>query len=231
MNSCVAQPREQQAALETGSAPAQPQGPRDEVFFAWSMVGTSGWTALDDDEFDSLLLLCPGTSSGRRRVSDPPPSQSVLNELRSRTQLTWAQLARALGVQRRSLHFWARGERPSATNLERLLRLAGIVRAIDRGNAADTTRALLEPHRDGLSAFALLCEGRDDEVLELLSVRPSPTVESSRGRRRRPPQLTPEERARRQGLSPVERLDAVHDTRVPNIGPLIASVAVPWRRD
>lgn len=229
MNLCMAHPWEQETRASFG-APAEPSSPRGDVLFAWTVVGTSGWTAIDDDRFDCFLLFGPGTTSGWLRETGPPPSQSVLAELRSRTQLTWAQLARALGVQRRSLHFWARGERPSAANLERLMGILGIVRALDRGDPSETTAFLLESRGDRPSAFALLCEGRDDEVLELL--RPQHHVTSSvRERPRRPPQLSSEERARRGGgLSPLDRLNALHDTDIPTMGQVIATVAIPPRR-
>lgn len=226
MNLCVAHPWEQETRASF-SAQAEPSSPRGDVLFAWTVVGTSGWTAIDDERFDCFLLFGPGTTSGWLREPGPPPSQSVLAELRSRTQLTWAQIARALGVQRRSLHFWARGERPSAANLERLMGILGIVRAIDRGDPSETTAFLLESRGDRPSAFALLCEGRDDEVLELL--RPHHHVSTVR-RPRRPPQLGREERARRRGgLSPLDRLDAGHNTDVPPMGQVIATVAIPSR--
>jgi len=229
MNLCVAQPWDQEARASFG-APAEPSSPRGDVLFAWTVVGTSGWAAIDDERFDCFLLLGPATTSGWLREAGPPPSQSVVAELRSRTQLTWAQLARALGVQRRSLHFWALGERPSAANLERLMGILGIVRAIDRGDPSETTALLLESQGDRPSPFALLCEGRDDEVLELLRLHREPTTETQE-RRRRPPRLVREERVRRRGgLSPIDRLQALHDADAPPIGQVIATVEIPPRK-
>jgi transcriptional regulator with XRE-family HTH domain len=230
MNLSVAHPWEQETRASF-AAPAEPSSPRDDVLFAWTVVGTSGWTAIDDERFDRFLLLGPGTTSGWLREPGPPPSQSVLAELRSRTQLTWAQLARALGVQRRSLHFWARGERPSAANLERLMGIVGIVRAIDRGDPSETTAVLLDSRGDRPSAFALLCEGRDNEVLELLRPHLHHLSTGVRERTRRPPQLGREERARRRGgLSPLDRLDALHEADVPPLGQVIATIAIPPRK-
>lgn len=227
MTVCVAHPSDQaaQADFFTSSVPSPPWG---DVLFAWNVVGTSGWSAIDEERFDSLLLFGPGTTSGWLREADPPPSQNVLAELRSRTQLTWAQLARALGVQRRSLHFWARGEKPSAANFERLMGILGIVRAIDRGDPSETTALLLESQGGRPSAFSLLCEGRDDEVLELLVDRDRSTKPEVG--RRRPPRLTREERERRSGgLAPLDRLDALHDVGATPVGRLIAAVPIPPR--
>lgn len=227
MNLCVAHPWEQETRARF-AAPTEPSSQRGDVFFAWTVVGTSGWTAIDDERSDGFLLLGPGTTSGWLHAMAAPASQSVLAELRSKTQLTWAQLARALGVQRRSLHFWARGERPSAANLERLMGILGIVRAIDRGDPSATTAFLLESQAGRPSPFTLLCEGRDDEVLELL--RPHHGATEIPERPRRPPQLSREERARRRGgLSPLDRLDARHDIDAPPIGQVIATVVIPPR--
>lgn len=229
MNSCVAHPSEQKTGASF-AAPAEPSSPRGDVLFAWTFLGTSGWTAIDDEQFECFSLFGPGTTSGWLRETGPPPSQSVLAELRSKTRLTWAQLARALGVQPRSLHFWARGERPSAANLEHLMGILGIVRMIDRGDPSETTAFLLEARGDLPSVFTLLCEGRYDEVLELL--RPQPHVaRSGRERPRRPPRLSGEERARRRGdLSPLNRLDARHDSEIRPMGRVIATVAIPRRK-
>jgi transcriptional regulator with XRE-family HTH domain len=229
MNPCMTNAWDQES-MPGSDAPAAPETPRRDIIFAWTIVGTSGWSALDDDGLGCLSLLGPGTHSGWLRHVDAHPSQSVLAELRSKTQLTWAQLARALGVQRRSLHFWARGERPSAANLERLMRILGIVRAIDRGDPAETTAFLFESLPGRPSPFALLCEGRDEELLEFL--RPRQQAETSPQRRRRPPRLSPEERDRRQGgVSPLDRLDALHDDQIQPIGKVIATIAIPRRRD
>lgn len=221
----MASPWEQES---TSFVPAvEPSSPRGDVLVAWTLIGTSGWAALDDERLGLSLLLDLGTNNGQLRQPGPPPSQTVLAEVRRKTQLTWAQLARALGVQRRSLHFWARGERPSAANLERLIRIHGIVRAIDRGDPAATTAVLLESRGDRSSPFALLCEGRDDEVLELLRPQRAFTG-ASRERPRRPPPLSGEERARRRGgFSPLDRLDALHGGQMPPTGQVIATVEIP----
>lgn len=229
MNSCMTHPWDPDARASFAS-PAEPSSLTGDVFFAWAVVGTSGWTAIDADRFDCVLLLGPGTTSGWLHTAGPPPSQSVVAELRSRTQLTWAQLARALGVQRRSLHFWARGERPSAANLERLMGILGIIRAIDRGDPSETTAMLLESQGNGPSAFALLCEGRDDEVLELLRGH-SVGARETRERRHRPPRLTAEERARRRGgFSPIDRLGTLHDVHLAPAGKVIGTIAIPRRK-
>ena len=195
----------------------------------WTTAGTSGRAAFDDRRSNHLLLLVPGTTDGRLRAGDPPASQTALAEIRSMTDLTWSQLARALGVRRRSLHFWAQGESPSASNMERLMQLVRIVRIIDRGNRVETTRFLIEPRGEGLSPFELLCEGRVDDVLALLE--PAEERRQIRRGKRRPPPLPREQRARRRGIPPLERLDAMHEIAPPAVGRLIASMPIASRGD
>ena len=206
-----------------------PAGAAINVLAVWTTAGTSGHAAFDDREFDHLLLLVPGTTDGRLPTSGPPPSQRALAELRSMTNLTWTQLARALGVQRRSLHFWAQGESPSASNLERLMQLVRIVRIVDRGDQIETTRFLIEPQGELPSPFDLLCDGRVDKVLALIQRRAS--RQDTRRGRRRPPSLSRGQRSRRRGIPPLERFDAMHDIAPLDSGRLIASFPIANRLD
>ncbi len=225
MNVVMTAPWEREDSTGSGALPVRPAEAHQREISAWMVAGTSGWAALGDHRFEFLRLLGPGTTSGWQATEEPPASQTALAELRSRTQLTWAQLARALQVQRRSLHFWAQGERPSASNLERLMGVVGIVRSLDQGDPARTTSYILEPLNDGLSPYVLLCEGRESELQTLLSKQET-SSSSTRGRRR-PPQLSKEERRRRAGLSPVERLVGIQDDGPPAFGPVLGSVDLP----
>ena len=199
------------------------------VLVVWTTAGTNGRAAFDDRKSSHLLLLVPGTTDGRLHASDPPASQRALAELRSMTRLTWTQLARALGVQRRSLHFWAQGETPSASNMERLMQFVRIVRTVDRGNRIETTRFLIEPQGERPSPFDLLCNGRVDDVLALL--QQSAGWRDTRRGSRRPPPLSRRQRSRRRGIPPLERLDAMHDIAPLESGQLIASIPIANRLD
>lgn len=141
------------------------------------------------------------------RVSAAQESRKALTEIRQLSGLTWGQLAYALGVDRRSLHLWARGARLSAENAERLERLRAIVRHLDAGHPDDTRQRLLTAIIGSDSVLDLLAQRRDDEVLGWL--RGSDTRRPRR--RRTPPALAPSERAARRGFSPIELLDARHD--------------------
>jgi len=179
----------------------------------WSLIATGFPTGfqpfLDNPKhYDYGLLVSTTTNGwlheGSLLVQRSMSPQRALAELRSKTELTWGQLARALGVSRRSLHFWAQGERPSASNLEHLMELVEVVRGIDDGDPARTTATLLEPHGSEPSMFALLCDRQAGLFPEL--TRPARVPRAVSGRTRRPPQLSQEERARREGLAPWERI-------------------------
>lgn len=203
-----------------------------EIPLLWAALGTNGVAALGTDEADHSLLFRSGTTSGWLQPMAPLPSQAGVAELRRRTRLTWAQLSRALGVQPRSLHFWARGDSPSAANLERLMTIVSVVRTIDRGNAAETTAFLLAPDGANPSPYALFCEGRDAEVLERI-FSSSRFADRPSSRRRRPPRLSTEQRAnRRGGVSPVEILVALHDEEAAlPLGRPIATVPIHRRAE
>jgi transcriptional regulator with XRE-family HTH domain len=93
---------------------------------------------------------------------------SALLELRRLSGLTWEQLARLFGVDRRSLHFWANGKPLNPGNEERLHRLLATIRKLDRGRASDNRALLLESREGGVIPFDLLTAGRYEEVLTLV---------------------------------------------------------------
>jgi transcriptional regulator with XRE-family HTH domain len=82
-------------------------------------------------------------------------------EARRLSGLTWEELARAMGVTRRTLHLWANGRPIGAANEERLGRLLAAVRAVDRRTARTTRDAIMTPiGMDGRLSLDLLNEGR-----------------------------------------------------------------------
>lgn len=196
----------------------------------WSLIATgfpTGFQPVPDNpkHYDYVLFVSTTTNGwfheGSSRLQKGLSPQRALAELRSRTELTWGQLARALGVNRRSLHFWAQGERPSASNFERLMDLVEIVRGIDDGDPTTTTETLLEPHGGGPSMFARLCDQQAGIFPEL--TRPARVPRAISGRTRRPPQLSREERARREGLAPWERIASLPEGNERESGQLGAS--------
>jgi transcriptional regulator with XRE-family HTH domain len=70
--------------------------------------------------------------------------QRLRDDIARRTRLTRQQIARALGVDRRSLSAWVKGvATPSTEKLERLQMLADVVRDIDAAGPGHATEVLL----------------------------------------------------------------------------------------
>jgi len=88
------------------------------------------------------------TESGITYASTPRPVREEVQRLRDeiarRTRLTREQIARAAGVDRRSMSAWVKGDAtPSADKLERLQILADVVRDIDATELGRSTEVLL----------------------------------------------------------------------------------------
>lgn len=176
-----------------------------------------------------MFVLFPSTCPGWIGTDPIPSSSSAIVELRRLSGWTWEQLASIFGVSRRSVHFWANGSRPNAENADRLQRVLAIVRDVATSDVDMTRANLLRPFADGTSMFTLLCAKRDQEVFERL--RREPFVRAVHDRdavrpRRRPPQLSPEERERRRASQPIDLLDARHDDAVV-IGRPLGSSPIP----
>jgi len=149
------------------------------------------------------LAAGPTSSSEAGRLPfapEPLDSGTAVLELRRLTGLTWDQLARLLGVARRSLHFWASGKPLNARNEEQVYRTLDTVRSIDRGSAAEN-RALLLRECGGRVPFDLLAGQQYGEVVELVGTGP--------GRAR--PRLLPLGDEARAPQPPEELTGALHD--------------------
>lgn len=152
----------------------------------------------------------PGPASEASHAPTTDESPPAVRHLRERSGLTWEQLARVLGVQRRSLHNWAGGAPISPSNRERLQRLVALVDFVDRGFVDQTNRALLSPTPDGHIVLDWLAAGRDDEVKRLLGQGRGPQPGGSH--------LSSEERERRRPPHPVTLMDAIHDVQPVSVG-------------
>ncbi|WP_082958897.1 helix-turn-helix transcriptional regulator [Mycobacterium sp. E3198] len=78
----------------------------------------------------------------------PSSPQEMVRWLHEESGLTWDQLARTLGVSRRSVHAWANGQRVSGRNLERLSHVYSTIKEIDASSAEDRRHALFSPRHD-----------------------------------------------------------------------------------
>jgi hypothetical protein len=94
-------------------------------------------------------------------------------ELRRLTGFTWEELVRLLNVNRRSVHFWASGNKMTAANEEHLHRLLRVIRSVDRGTATTNRSVLLAAESDGRTPFDELANGRYEEAL-VIAGRGSP---------------------------------------------------------
>ncbi len=108
------------------------------------------------------------TESGITYAAQPRPVREEVQRLRDdvvrRTRLTRQQIARALGVDRRSLSSWANGTAvPNAERLERLQHLAATVREIDALRPGEATEVLLARRKSG-DILDLIARGEFDRA-------------------------------------------------------------------
>lgn len=129
-----------------------------------------------------------GVSTERQEVA--------IVQIRQLSGLTWEQLAMVCGTSRRTLHLWASGRRMQPANEERLLRILGVLRQIDRGSSAENRTRLLMVRTDGQRILDLLALGLFEDVMAAMDLQADlPVRAASRSptplpRDRRPPSPT-----------------------------------------
>jgi transcriptional regulator with XRE-family HTH domain len=155
------------------------------------------------------------SSEDKRKLKHNPylfqDNQKAINELRKTSGLTWKQVAKLFNVSRRSIHFWASGQPLASDNEEKLNRLLGVIRYIDRGSASLNRKLLLKPNADGELPLDQLISGEYDKVRENLG----------RGNPPKRPQLRPlseEESELRRPLPPEILIDALQDSIHHDVG-------------
>lgn len=82
---------------------------------------------------------------------DPSAVPGMLQQLRRLSGLSWGEIARAVGVSRRTIHNWLSGARVAGVHLTRLLELSRVVSLAATGSAEATRAALLLPDANGRS--------------------------------------------------------------------------------
>lgn len=75
----------------------------------------------------------------------------MLQQLRRLSGLSWGEIARSVGVSRRTIHNWLGGAHVAATHLTLLLELSRVVNLAATGSAEATRAALLLPNANGRS--------------------------------------------------------------------------------
>jgi transcriptional regulator with XRE-family HTH domain len=89
-------------------------------------------------------------------------------EIRRLTGFTWEQLAQLFNVSRRTLHFWASGQKLNSFNEQQLYLLLDTIRYIDRGGASLNRSILLNPIENETRPFDLLIAGKYRKVKDIL---------------------------------------------------------------
>jgi transcriptional regulator with XRE-family HTH domain len=116
------------------------------------------------------------TDTGITHIAVPRPSSEDVrrfrDEISRRTRLTRQQIARAIGVDRRSLTSWVNGSSvPGPGRLERLRFLAALVREIDALQPGRATEIVLARRRGG-DFLDLVAAGRFTEAQNWQSMEP-----------------------------------------------------------
>ena len=132
------------------------------------------------------------TETGITYASTPRPVREEVQRLRDeiarRTRLTREQIARALGVDRRSLSAWVKGvATPGADKLERLQMLADVVRDIDATEPGSATEVLLS-RSGGVDVLDHIAAGRFTHARDWQALRggsPSVAIVHRRSTKRR----------------------------------------------
>jgi hypothetical protein len=164
--------------------------PRDQLLHLfWIQAAVRATTAFSVvPRRELVLLIDPSATSGAHVWIEPATqtAREVLNEIKGASGLTWDQVARIMGVSRRSVHMWLNAKPMASENEERVHRVRQIIGQLGRRSQLETRSRLLDTS-DGDSVFRLLVEQDDDGALALAKQRAlsasAPTVFDHAGRR------------------------------------------------
>jgi len=129
---------------------------------------------------EAFKTLAPPQTTSGPKAAETPSEAGALSELRRLSGLSWEQLARLVGVSRRTLHFWASGKAMARSNEEHLQRVLAVVRSLDRGSTVANRAVLLESLEDRMNAVDLLA-ARDYERAASVTSRLSAMARASKG--------------------------------------------------
>lgn len=199
---------------------------QSEVFFLGVMlVAGTGSTCypLEDLARSQIDQLRTSSLSATAASVLPQSTAAAVSELRRLSGLTWEQLARVLGVSRRSLHFWASGQSINASNEDHLRRTLMVLNQADRGTALANREMLMEDH-DGVLPLDLLTDHTYDEFLRRVGL----------GAGRRKLHLQPLSRAAvdaRKPSPPGTLIDALQDRGHIEPGRLLSAAPIRRKRE
>jgi transcriptional regulator with XRE-family HTH domain len=146
-----------------------------DVFYAARVLGEqsplprelSDWsTSTVQLDLRALLLATATTPSVWVEVVPAvmPTVQEALEQVKRLAGLTWEQVARLLGVHRRSVHNWLRGSPLASEHEERLYEVLDAVKLAAEGRSAHETRAWIRDRSRGSSVVDLLMVGHFPEA-------------------------------------------------------------------
>lgn len=196
----------------------------------WLECGTSSSAAVPDELLAQQLTsgaLIEGyrTTSGSQRVQESPEPQRLILELRRKSGLTWSELAGLFRVDRRTLHFWARGASPTRRNAQRLRNVVQVVRLLDQGDPNATKRALSTPDSRGRTVLGLMASQRFSAARTFVTTGSEEKGLRADLQRKRPPRLSATVRRQRRAFDPDELLGAVASDEYDN-GRYLASFSL-----
>lgn len=130
---------------------------------SWTVIAKPEWHAWDpnpaatvgvgqDAASPATALIEPGT--GYRLATDDARRDfaDVLRRIQQHTSLDWGQVARTLGVSRRTVHNWLSGTRVSGVNAQRLNGLYNALTSeLDGVDRPDSREYLLVPDGSGVA--------------------------------------------------------------------------------
>ncbi len=144
--------------------------------------------------------------SGHRQFAEsftpfhtPTRSRPDVSAIRSASGLSWQQIASAVGVSRRSVHYWANGGKISELHSDRLQELAREVESLSYLTPEEVRARLTKPDGGGQTTLARLASAREAHapsgptaVDRLSATSPEPPVEQlGRSGNRRPSKFNP----------------------------------------
>lgn len=97
----------------------------------------------------STLPGAPAAPETQRVDRDFVPA--LLRRLHRISGLSWADIGRAIGVTRRTVHNWMGGARVAGPHLSRIIEVGQIIEGASTGSAQSTRAALLSPGATGRS--------------------------------------------------------------------------------
>ncbi|MFF1606170.1 helix-turn-helix domain-containing protein [Amycolatopsis sp. NPDC058278] len=102
---------------------------------------------------------------------------SSIRRVHASSGLTWDEIARLVGVSRRTVHNWIQGARVSSANARTLSRVCTTLEREDKGDPASTRAHLLAPRLGGMSPYErMLARRLDNEPKHVDDFNPSQRV-------------------------------------------------------